>query len=235
MQLSQKFDYAHFTENRHNQSFKNKLITFRDSFFFCILGLVIAIVMVLIFDSICRLVIGHNLIRPVLKQKIGADIADNFSPWITVFFAPIFEEIENRLLLNLKKYAVATSLGCIFFFYSGPVWYLNNGDFNFDFWVRIVATIAIMISIYLYLPVRVLMYLKSNFQYVFLFSALLFGYGHIMNFAPLSLKIILLSPLLVLTQIIYGLALGYLRMKNGILWSISLHISINALAYFTSH
>jgi Type II CAAX prenyl endopeptidase Rce1-like len=235
MQLLQKFDYVYFTQNRHNQSFKNKIITFRNTFFACIFGLIISTVVVLIFDSICRLVIGHNLISPILKYKIATAQSDNFSPWITVLFAPIFEEIENRLFLNLKKYAVAISLGCMFFFYSGPVWYLNNGDFNFVFFIRIAATIAIMTSIYLYLPIRLLLYLKSNFQYVFLFSALLFGYGHIMNFAPLTIKVILLSPILVLTQIIYGLALGYLRMKNGILWSISLHISINALAYFTSH
>lgn len=72
---------------------------------------------------------------------------------------------------------------------------------------------------------------KSNpkaFKYVFYGFALVFGFIHIYNY-ELSPIVLALSPILVAPQIVLGLILGYLRVRLGLLYSILLHMSYNAV------
>lgn len=60
------------------------------------------------------------------------------------------------------------------------------------------------------------------FKITFYFFALLFGFVHITNF-DLTTNVILLSPLLVLPQILLGGYFGYIRVRFGLQWSMLLH------------
>ena len=66
------------------------------------------------------------------------------------------------------------------------------------------------------------------FKIAFYVFAILFGFVHLTNF-EITRTILLLSPVLVLPQILLGFYLGFIRVKFGLLWSILLHASYNGI------
>lgn len=71
---------------------------------------------------------------------------------------------------------------------------------------------------------------KPYFKYVFYALTLIFGFYHITNF-EISTTILVLSPLLVAPQISIGTILGYIRVRFGLLWAITLHALYNLLLF----
>lgn len=71
-------------------------------------------------------------------------------------------------------------------------------------------------------------YYHSGFPYFFYGMAILFAFVHITNF-HLEMRILLLSPLIVLPQFIGGMFLGYVRVRLGIWWSVLLHAMHNSV------
>jgi membrane protease YdiL (CAAX protease family) len=69
---------------------------------------------------------------------------------------------------------------------------------------------------------------KSYFKIIFWLLTLFFGFYHITNF-ELTSTILLLSPLLVLPQIIVGAILGFIRVRFGLPWAIGLHAAYNLI------
>jgi len=69
---------------------------------------------------------------------------------------------------------------------------------------------------------------KKYFNYILYASILLFAGVHITNF-DLPKEIYYIAPLLVLPQLILGAFLSYVRVKLGLIWSIGLHASYNAI------
>jgi len=62
----------------------------------------------------------------------------------------------------------------------------------------------------------------KSFKLAFYALALLFGFIHISNF-EITTNVLLLSPLLVLPQILLGIYFGYIRVRFGLKWSMLLH------------
>ncbi|PKA96521.1 hypothetical protein B0O79_0156 [Flavobacteriaceae bacterium MAR_2009_75] len=69
---------------------------------------------------------------------------------------------------------------------------------------------------------------KSFFPYAFYLLTLIFAFYHILNFkfTPTTLW---LSPLLVAPQLCIGVFLGYIRVRFGLVWSITLHAAYNLI------
>ncbi len=68
---------------------------------------------------------------------------------------------------------------------------------------------------------------KKRYKFIFYFSAVIFGLIHISNF-EFSYTILLLSPILVAPQIILGLIIGYVRVRNGFVSGLLMHSLHNA-------
>lgn len=68
----------------------------------------------------------------------------------------------------------------------------------------------------------------KRYKFIFYFSAVVFGMVHLTNF-EFSYTILLLSPLLVAPQIILGLIIGYLRVRDGFITGFLMHGLHNAL------
>lgn len=62
------------------------------------------------------------------------------------------------------------------------------------------------------------------FKYIFYLSAFLYTYFHINSFGDLTYKTLLLSPILLAGIGVFGMILGYVRVKFNFLWCISLAI-----------
>lgn len=69
---------------------------------------------------------------------------------------------------------------------------------------------------------------SKYFPAIFYILTLTFGIVHISNF-ELSTKVWLLSPLLVAPQIGVGFLLGFIRVKFGLVWSMSMHALYNLI------
>lgn len=69
---------------------------------------------------------------------------------------------------------------------------------------------------------------RKVFRIAFYVFAILFGYVHITNY-EISTNVLLLSPILVLPQILLGFYLGFIRIRFGFLWAIALHAAYNGI------
>ncbi|MBC8003972.1 MAG: CPBP family intramembrane metalloprotease [Verrucomicrobia bacterium] len=78
---------------------------------------------------------------------------------------------------------------------------------------------------------KVQRYWKSAFRYFFYMMAFSFGFIHLTNFEKAG-DLILLLPLLTLSQCVGGLIIGYLRVKLGFLWGYFYHSFFNFI-FFT--
>jgi membrane protease YdiL (CAAX protease family) len=74
----------------------------------------------------------------------------------------------------------------------------------------------------------------KSFKIAFYTFALLFGFIHISNF-EITTSVLLLSPLLVLPQILLGSYFGYIRVRLGLHWSMLLHGCYNGTLILISH
>ncbi|WP_321309910.1 type II CAAX prenyl endopeptidase Rce1 family protein [Marinifilum fragile] len=147
-----------------------------------------------------------------------------------VVFAPLVEESLFRLLLKPKLKNLIT--------YS----IISIVLISYLFWMEkyviafVLLGIQFLVLMLLYKRQEYLrnfyrIYLK-RFSYFFYFSVIMFGMVHLTNFKypELSIWIVLLSPLLILPQLLMGCILGFIRMKWGIIYCILFHATINGIA-----
>ncbi|MGB0880452.1 MAG: CPBP family intramembrane glutamic endopeptidase [Polaribacter sp.] len=69
---------------------------------------------------------------------------------------------------------------------------------------------------------------RKSFKIAFYTLTILFGLVHISNFT-ITKNVLLLTPILVLPQILLGGYLGFIRVRFGLGWSIALHACYNGI------
>ena len=120
---------------------------------------------------------------------------------LTVVIGPLIEELIFRLYLRYKNnYALHFLISIVSI--TGVRNEQKAETFLISFW-------------------------KKRYKYIFYFSAVIFGLIHISNF-EFSYTILLLSPILVAPQIILGIIIGYIRVRNGFVSGLLLHSLHNA-------
>jgi len=142
---------------------------------------------------------------------------------LAVIIAPIFEEILFRYYINKPSLFVYGFLTALLFFI-------------------VYASFSKMIGLYISIPLAFLVIYvisqdeivdkltrvyKDYFPYFFYFGAVLFAYVHIFNFDGSMLWYH--TPLLVFPQFFLALYLGYIRIRNGIQYSIFVHALNNCI------
>jgi len=155
--------------------------------------------------------------------------------------APLTEEISFRLFLNPSKFKLSLALfGFCFYFLS----ILNSFDLVFSYsfipilpilFSNIINSLILSITLYFTFKtnnnfyITIFDYIKTNFFWLFYGSSVIFGLIHLQNFTKLDFftNYFWLLPILVLPQTIVGVVLAYIRVKNGIVWSIMAHSFYN--------
>lgn len=150
--------------------------------------------------------------------------------FLTILFSPVYEEILFRSLLKFKKinillFIVTNLFLWLFAFFrskmSSPVFYM----------VPILAFGLLSLLLWFGRD-KIEQYISSNFKYFFYAIAIIFGLLHATNFTGNNYLILAFSPILGGPPIIAGFILGYIRMKNGLVYSILFHILFNSVFYF---
>jgi len=153
-----------------------------------------------------------------------------------VAFLPLIEEIILRLNLKISKLNIATFLSVLIIitvkliFLRGIQIYIYFGA------IPIFGLIYFIINRSNLPLLKIETFWKSNFKYIFHFSAIAFGMLHLFNFETIKWWMIIISPLLIAPQIIAGYILGYIRMKYGFTYGWLIHSTINSIsAIFMIH
>lgn len=147
-------------------------------------------------------------------------------------------EQRQKVLLRLLIYALVVNLGLGFIIgMLEPVFGLDLGkhaldkvleEYSMAFLFFAAVILAPLTEEFIFRWPMVLFRNKSYFKFIFWLLTLFFGFYHITNF-DMSPTILLLSPLLVLPQIIVGAILGFIRVRYGLIWAIGLHAVYNLI------
>jgi hypothetical protein len=200
-------------------TFFDKVKRFSVVFAISILFTILINICILLLAKIGILVGSPNL----LKEFSGA-----LSVWqILLSFciiAPIIEELTFRLQLrvNTLYFSIFAAL---------QAWFWLNTFSDIPIMYSIVPAIVIfLITFYLTRSKEIEEKLsniwKKYFRFIFYITAFTFGLAHTFN-QLLSLNIIAFAWMFTLYASVIGIWLGYIRIRNGIIWSMVLHSSIN--------
>lgn len=156
---------------------------------------------------------------------------------------PVYEEDVNtdpkyrqKVFVRLLIYALVVNIGLGFAIgLLEPVFGLDLGthaidkvleEYSLPFLFFSAVILAPLIEEVIFRGPMVFFRGKPYFKTVFWLLTLIFGFYHITNF-EITTTVLLLSPLLVLPQIIVGAILGFVRVRFGLLWAIGLHAVYN--------
>ncbi len=195
-----------------------------------IVHIILLYLLVVIFTSLLFLPI---LMWLDLFPQVSKSIADAPLSFKLLVFIPICEEIAFRLPLKFSKYNLFMSFAAIQFIFFYHI--LN---------LVLLACITIFIILIPFWGVISNSFYstmekiwKKYFPFLYYGFSLSFGILHIFNFSNLKFIHFLLFPFIVSNQIVMGLLLGYVRVtfKNGLIFSILLHILINLPFILIAH
>jgi len=171
---------------------------------------------------------GFESIRKMIK-KIG------YTPAVIYIciIGPILEETIFRLPLSFKRVHIAIGIAVGILLLTSPIPFVKNLSHD----VGLGYALAIRIAVSALICFIVVMLLPAGFEIatrykkpIIIISIVLFGLMHIFNYVPLQWQLIWLYPIYVLPQLGMGVALTYVRFKNGFIWGIALHCLINSVS-----
>lgn len=191
-----------------------------------------AMLLVIVFTLLLQILLAKfGIIQPVKSAGMIPDYMKSMSKFRVLteiaILAPILEETAFRGLLEKKTTWLRISLVSIFYLLICRIFGINFYE------LRISTALALLASlIALFVPTknidRFIMILQKRTYRLFLIwgGAIAFGFWHYYNFDFSSIDILTVSVTL-LPFMINGLLLAYVVAKNGLQWSIILHMANN--------
>ncbi len=207
-------------ELKNSERIRNTIMLFLIDLF---LSLIIAFVTTVIFKDNNNIAIlgARKLYGPLKLLIIG-----------TLIF-PLLEETAFRLSIRFKPIYLALSC-CILSYYTITklIYDTHNADLGNNFVFR--CLLAIMVGFIIYFTANkfsenLKTFWEKHFRWILYFSILSFGFVHILNY-QLSLKILLLAPIITFPQLFGGAILGFIRIKYGFIYNFSVHSLSNFIA-----
>ncbi len=192
------------------------------------------------------LTIGIGTLVVLISDPVNKTVVrwnEEFST-TTIFFLsiailPLFEEIAFRLSLKFKPKFLSMTLGVLcYYLMSKAVCQTNLSNTDVYFISRLLTAFGVMIISYPILSQqktknRLEAFWETNFKWVFYFFCFAFAWMHILNY-DITLKHLLLLPIITLPKLISAITYGYIRMHYGFAYSLGLHMCWNALGFTIS-
>jgi uncharacterized protein len=145
---------------------------------------------------------------------------------LMVILAPLIEELIFRFYLPSRLWSLFSYLLIILVILIKLTLVFKGKSFtSYLIYIELIVFLGICVYIFSHFEDSFTfkkIFLKA-FPYHIWFSAILFGAIHVFNYSFTSQTNKLLVPLLVLPQLFGGMALAYVRLKYGLLWSFVLH------------
>lgn len=143
---------------------------------------------------------------------------------LAVVVAPFFEELIFRYYITKPLIFI---IAVFLFLIVGFIYLMNLGMLNYVAGIPLIA--GVLLTGYYSIGIKevrhqlIVLYI-GHFSYVLYFSAAIFAFVHIFNFNDAMPWYY--TPVLVFPQFMIGLFLAYVRVRNGILYSMMVH-SVN--------
>jgi Type II CAAX prenyl endopeptidase Rce1-like len=210
--------------------FRDKLKNFKRAILFILkgYGLLVGIIM---FDLLQYQLSSHYLILNAFKthQGFGDKSLTDFFLWI-VIVGPVVEELTFRSFMDTRRITVSLSMGLLFFVFLRI---LNLVVFNIDWYIELLSGFFLAVFLFFTLPNKLFAYVSDNFRLFFFGMNVFFVSLHISNYDINSFSYLnyLFLPIILLPQTILSICCSYIRIKNGLTWSILLHTLNNSLPW----
>lgn len=218
-----KFIYRPSIHKSSSHSIYKKIYDVLSIYFFCfIIGISISI-------------ITFYFINTPKRKDNDINLGFDFI-FLSCLFLPLVEEILFRLSLIYSRCNFSFTLGGLSFLF------LNNMlKANVSLTIENSSFIRIVVSIIISIIIGTIFYSfskkynnilnqfhRNNFKVLFYLSSIIFALLHISNF-EMNLYSFLISPLMTLPQLLFGLAAGFIRVKYGFLYCFFIHILSNVI------
>lgn len=200
-----------------------------------------------VFLSVCCIVILDLLIKSGFIEHLNDPIMDILSQesgkqsifFYFVVIGPMVEEFAFRFYLIYKPKYVSISFALIVAYFSLSI--ISYFPSLIENKFILVASLTGLSLISFYVAFYLIRNDEVNKQSVrkfweqhpigiFYSSIILFGLIHLPNYEGLTFGQIIYTPLIIGPQMICGYFLAKLRIDQGIIWSILLHILINGFS-----
>ncbi|WP_371732056.1 type II CAAX prenyl endopeptidase Rce1 family protein [Spirosoma sp. KCTC 42546] len=146
----------------------------------------------------------------------------------SIFFssvkAPIIEELSFRLLLRPTRFNVSFSIAFFIFLLFDTILYFSDLP---TYSIRLVICLLLFFFLYITYNPLWLSALKITDYKLLTITSLGFGAIHITNFTTIDKGLFFIYPIYILPQIFLGFILGIIRIRNGFIWAVLLHILVN--------
>ncbi|MHA8067079.1 hypothetical protein V7S76_10405 [Aquirufa sp. ROCK2-A2] len=152
-------------------------------------------------------------------------------PMYLVIIAPILEEIQFRLPMDLKKSSIC--MGLAIFLGNLLMWSLHIPLFYDEFQVLALLEFVFVYSVLFY----VFSWIHITFLYnwrisvsnyvIFYFFSILFALMHLINYLPLELNLSFEYIIIVFSHFISACLFGYLRCQYGFWSGVIMHGFVN--------
>lgn len=147
-----------------------------------------------------------------------------------ILIAPLGEEIAFRAFLNFKKGYIALSISGLVYILHRMIVFLYWGIPLGMIYSLLIAAACFVVS-YLLLTEAFIDKLKEKFLVLLYLSNAMFVALHLTNYRLEDFNFLnyLVIPIVLFPQILSSIVYSYLRIKNGLVWSIALHAFENAI------
>ncbi|RCR65610.1 CPBP family intramembrane metalloprotease [Larkinella punicea] len=146
-----------------------------------------------------------------------------YGVFLVTILIPIFEELAFRLFLKPSGFTIAISVALLLFFFTGDVYYIDS----FSYYLRILVCLIVFFVIRRFDKKVLEVYSSVSPSSWIIVSSAIFSLAHITNFDPIHYSVWYLYPIYVLPQFFMGLIASTIRINNGFIWSVLLHMLIN--------
>lgn len=209
-------------------TFSDKKIAFKQAIFFMLKGYGIFLLLI-IADVVQKGLTNVSLFADIgrTSQLYKVDHGIKFFLMVLVL-GPIMEELAVRAFMNRGRAMISVSIGgmCLIF--------LRSTDIISSFYkwpLELMVSLLIGLLSFVLLEKIKFTFQDNHFRIVFYLMNAFFVVMHFGNYDLSNIHLInyFFLPLVVLPQTILTIALSYVRLRNGLLWSIGLHMLNNLL------
>lgn len=174
----------------------------------------------------------------VENKILGDTNLDYFRIFIIVLYLPIYEELAFRLaLINTKlRLVVSFSLISAIMIKISIVQFLELtilSYFQYFFWEIIALSISVVCVIFFFnlLKNEITNWIESNYNIFLFLSVFIWAFLHINNF-DVTFGALPIHLYNLIQFFIIGFIFSYVRVKNGLIWALGLHIAYNSIVTF---
>lgn len=210
-------------------SFKNKICKEKlKRFFLTFFAIVVVYMLLFLLQKVwLNKYPEFTLLKQYRSNQLNTLISNNGLLFIILMpsiIVPLLEELMFRSWLILSPKNIALLIGSL------PYMIIEKLFSEMNWGIFILSSLITGIVLY---KISFIILSKFNFKprtdnnfiiIAVILSSVLFGFMHVFNFPEINIY----SIILILPQIVAGFGFAYIRIKNGLAWSILLH-SLNNL------